>query len=223
MGTVFTSRESCTRRSPRLQAKLRSSKTRLWRLILIALTRSKAESRTGNKCSTGRKCSTANRCSMGRKRLAPPAEGPGLFTGPFNQVPLPGSVPGGGGAFNPGEQLVTVCVNGIQRSVPESQLSAFLSAHPSASAGSCQPTPTQFASVCVNGIQRSVPESQLSAFLSAHPGASAGSCQPTPTQFASVCDNGTQRSVLRSRLAAFLAAHPGDFVGSCQPTPTTNR
>ena len=117
----------------------------------------------------------------GKEALAPPAEGPGLFTGPFNQVPLPGSVPGGGGAFNPGEQLVTVCVNGTQRSVRESQLSAFLSAHPGASAGSCQPTPTQFASVCDNGTQRSVLRSRLAGFLAAHPGDFVGSCQPTPT------------------------------------------
>ncbi len=68
-----------------------------------------------------------------------PGEGP---TGPISQVPLPGSIGGGGGGSNPQEQLFMVCDNGTQRSVRESQLGAFLTSHPGAFVGSCQPTPT---------------------------------------------------------------------------------
>ena len=72
-----------------------------------------------------------------------PSEGPTDFGGgPNNQLPLPGSVGGGGGGFNPQEQLFIVCDNGTQRTVRESQLGAFLSSHPGSFVGSCQPTPT---------------------------------------------------------------------------------
>ncbi|MGI8436634.1 MAG: hypothetical protein ACR2NX_06975 [Chthoniobacterales bacterium] len=70
-----------------------------------------------------------------------PAEGPGDL-GPISQVPLPGSVGGGGGGINPGEQVFTVCDNGTQRSVRASLLGAFLTSHPGSFVGSCQPTPT---------------------------------------------------------------------------------
>lgn len=70
-----------------------------------------------------------------------PAEGPGDL-GPISQVPLPGSVGGGGGGVNPGEEVFTVCDNGTQRSVRQSQLGSFLSSHPGSFVGSCQPTPT---------------------------------------------------------------------------------
>lgn len=80
----------------------------------------------------------------GKETLAPPVEGPGDLFGPgtVNQAPLPGSVGGGGGGFNPQDQLIMVCDNGTQRTVRESQLNAFLAAHPGAFVGSCQPTPT---------------------------------------------------------------------------------
>ncbi len=73
-----------------------------------------------------------------------PAEGPDNFGGgaPLNQVPLPGSIGGGGGGFNPQDQLLLVCDNGTQRTVAQSQLGAFLSSHPGSFVGSCQPTPT---------------------------------------------------------------------------------
>jgi hypothetical protein len=79
----------------------------------------------------------------GKQVLTPPGEGPADFGGgTINQVPLPGSIGGGGGGFNPGEQLLMVCDNGTQRSVRESQLGAFLRSHPGSFVGSCQPTPT---------------------------------------------------------------------------------
>jgi predicted regulator of Ras-like GTPase activity (Roadblock/LC7/MglB family) len=72
-----------------------------------------------------------------------PAEGPSDLgsAGPTNQLPLPGSIGGGGGGFDPHEQLVLVCDNGTPRTVRESQLGEFLSSHPGSFAGSCQPTP----------------------------------------------------------------------------------
>lgn len=74
-----------------------------------------------------------------------PGEGPDNFGGgpPLNQVPLPGSIGGGGGGFNPEDQLLLVCDNGTQRTVAQSQLGAFLSSHPGSFVGSCQPTPTK--------------------------------------------------------------------------------
>ncbi|MBA3962841.1 MAG: hypothetical protein H0X40_13215 [Chthoniobacterales bacterium] len=75
-----------------------------------------------------------------------PAEGPagveGFGSAPSNQLPLPGSTGGGGGGFQPGENVFSVCDNGTQRSIRESELGPFLLSHPGAFVGSCQPTPT---------------------------------------------------------------------------------
>lgn len=91
-------------------------------------------------------CADAIQAAIERDGKDIPAEGPGPdnFEGglPTNQVPLPGSIGGGGGGFNPQEQLLLVCDNGTQRRVRESQLGAFLSSHPGSFVGSCQPTPT---------------------------------------------------------------------------------
>lgn len=90
-------------------------------------------------------CADAIQNATERARAGDVAEGPAGFSseGPSNQVPLPGSAGGGGGAgFNPQEQLVLVCDNGTERRVRESQLADFLGSHPGAFVGSCQPTPT---------------------------------------------------------------------------------
>lgn len=68
------------------------------------------------------------------------AENPS-YIGPISQVPLPGSVGGGGGGINPGEQIFMVCDNGTQRSIRASQLGAFLTSHPGSFVGSCHVTP----------------------------------------------------------------------------------
>ncbi len=110
----------------------------------------------------------------------PPAEGPGDFQGaPTGQLPLPGLLGGGGGGFNPQIDLVTVCSNGIQRSVRQDQLAEFLSSHPGSSVGVCQPM-VSTTMVCDNGTQRSVRDGDLADFLRSHIGAFVGSCQPTP-------------------------------------------
>ncbi len=79
----------------------------------------------------------------GKEVLEAPAEGPADFSSgaPTNQLPLPGSIGGGGGGFNPQDNLILVCDNGTQRKVRESQLGSFLSGHPGSFVGSCQPTP----------------------------------------------------------------------------------
>ncbi len=89
-------------------------------------------------------CADAIQAATSRGGTDIPGEGPDNFGGgaPLNQVPLPGSIGGGGGGFNPEDQLLLVCDNGTQRTVAQSQLGAFLSSHPGSFVGSCQPTPT---------------------------------------------------------------------------------
>lgn len=70
----------------------------------------------------------------------PPDEGE-FGAAPPNVLAPPGSI-GGGGGFNPQENTVTVCDNGVNVQVPVSQVNEYLSTHPGSRLGACDVTPS---------------------------------------------------------------------------------